>query len=249
MDWLAGWLKSVIMVIMLGTFVDLLLPSNTMQRYVKTVMSLFILLTLLSPVLQLFQKDWDIDQLIGQAEQRQNDKTMLASSGGGNPFMKSLDVITKDAQKLQEAGQKQSQQMIQTQLAELMKEDLQKQTELIIQDVQVLAQIDNNGKPAITKVRVTLDDIETTKQVQSTSASKSIAVMEPVKPMDPIRIEPTTKLQGSNPSDKEAAALPKLSSRMEQEVDHLKQKIVRDWIVEPAQIDIQLKQRNGRIAR
>lgn len=249
MDWLAGWLKSVIMVIMLATFVDLLLPSNTMQRYVKTVMSLFILLTLLSPVLQLFQKDWDIDQLIGQAEQRQNEKTMLASSGGGNPYMKSLDVITQDAQKLQEAGQKQSQQMIQTQLAELMKEDLQKQTELIIQDVQVLAQIDNNGKPAITKVRVTLDDIETTKPVKSTSASRSIAVMEPVKPIDPIRIEPTTKLQGSNLSDKEAAALPKLSSRMEQEIDHLKQKIVRDWIVEPAQIDIQLKQRNERIAR
>ncbi|MGO4271935.1 stage III sporulation protein AF [Paenibacillus sp. TAF58] len=249
MDWLAGWLKSVIMVIMLATFVDLLLPSNTMQRYVKTVMSLFILLTLLTPVLQLFQKNWDIDQLIGQAEQRQNEKTMLASSGGGNSLMKSLDVITKDAQKLQEAGQKQSQQMIQTQLAELMKEDLQKQTELIIQDVQVMAQIDNNGKPAITKVRVTLDDIETTKQGQSKAASKSIAVMEPVKPMDPIRIEPTTKLQGSNPSDKEAAALPKLSSRIEQEVDHLKQKIVRDWTLEPAQIDIQIKQGNGRIAR
>ncbi|NRF89575.1 stage III sporulation protein AF [Paenibacillus frigoriresistens] len=249
MDWLAGWLKSVIMVIMLATFVDLLLPSNTMQRYVKTVMSLFILLTLLSPVLQLFQKNWNIDQLIGQAEQRQNEKTMLASSGGGNPFMKSLDVITKDAQKLQEAGQKQSQQMIQTQLAGLMKEDLQKQTELIVQDVQVLAQIDNNGKPAITKVRVTLDDIEKTKQVQSTSASKSIAVMEPVKPIDPIRIEPATKLQGSYSSDKEASAQPKLSSRIEQEVDQLKQKIVRDWIVEPAQIDIQMNQRNGRIAR
>lgn len=41
MDWLAGWLKTVIMVIMLATFVDLLLPSNTMQRYVKTVLSLY----------------------------------------------------------------------------------------------------------------------------------------------------------------------------------------------------------------
>jgi stage III sporulation protein AF len=249
MDWLAGWLKTVIMVIMLATFVDLLLPSNTMQRYVKTVMSLFVLLTLLSPVLQLFQKGWDIDQLIGQAEKQQNEKTMLASGREGSPWMKSLDVITKDAQKLQAAGQKQSQQMIQTQLASLMKEDLQKQTELVIQDVQVLAQIDNNGKPAITKVRVTLDDIEMKQKGQTSSNSKSIAAIEPVKPIDPIRIEPTTKLPVSNSNDKEATALPKFSARIEQEVDRLKQGLTRDWLVEPAQIDIQLEQRNGRIAR
>lgn len=248
MDWLAGWLKTVIMVIMLATFVDLLLPSNTMQRYVKTVMSLFILLTLLSPVLQLFQKDWDMDQLISQAEKHQNEKRMLASSGG-QPLMKSLEIIKLDADKLQAAGQKQSQQMIQTQLSGLLKEDLQKQTELVVQDVQVLAQIDNNGKPVITKVRVTLDDIEAKKQAGPSGASKSIAAMEPVRPIDPIRIEPSTKLQGSSPSNKEAAALPKLSTQNEQEVERLKQVIVRNWLVESGQIDIQVEQRNGRIAR
>lgn len=247
MDWLAGWLKTVIMVIMLATFVDLLLPSNTMQRYVKTVMSLFILLTLLSPVLQLFQKDWDMDQLISQAEKQQNEKTMLVS--GGKPLMKSFELIKQDADKLQAAGQKQSQQMIQTQLSDLMKEDLQKQTEFFIQDVQVLAQIDNNGTPVITKVRVTLDDIEAKKQEQPSGASKSIAVMEPVKPIDPIRIDPSTKLQGSSSNNKEAAALPKLSTQNEQEVVRLKQVIVRNWLVESAQIDIQVKQRNGRVAR
>ncbi|OPH60792.1 stage III sporulation protein AF [Paenibacillus ferrarius] len=249
MEWLAGWLKTVIMVIMLATFVDLLLPSNTMQRYVKTVMSLFILLTLLSPVLQLFQKDWDMDQLIGQAEQKQNEKTMYASSGQGDQRMKSLEVITKDAQKLQAEGQKQSQQMLQTQLAGMMKEDLQKQTDLVIRDVQVAAQIDNNGKPVIMKVRVTLDDIDAKKQAQASGTAKSIAAMEPVKPVDPIRIEPTTSKQTNSTTDQPAAAAPGLPARLEQEVDRLKQGIARNWLVEPAQIDIQVDQRNGRIAR
>ncbi|MEC0230907.1 stage III sporulation protein AF [Paenibacillus alba] len=249
MEWLAGWLKTVIMVIMLATFVDLLLPSNTMQRYVKTVMSLFILLTLLSPVLQLFQKDWDMDQLIGQAEQKQNEKTMYASTGNGDQRMKSLEVITKDAQKLQAEGQKQSQQMLQTQLAGMMKEDLQKQTNLVIQDVQVAAQIDNNGKPVIMKVRVTLDDIDAKKQAQASGTVKSIAAMEPVKPVDPIRIEPTISKQTNRTTDQPAAAAPGLPARLEQEVDRLKQGITRNWLVEPAQIDIQVDQRNGRIAR
>lgn len=240
MDWLGGWLKTVIMVIMLATFVDLLLPSNTMQRYVKTVMSLFILLTLLTPVLQLFQKDWDVDQLLTQAEKQQNDKTMLASGSGGSSWMKSLDVITKDAQKLQAAGQEQSQQMIQTQLAGLMKEDIQKQTDLTVQDVQVVAQIDNNGKPAITKVRVTLDDIEVKSKSSPAAGSKSIAVMEPVKPIDPIRIKA---------NEKETTASAQAAVPYEQEVERLKQGITRNWLVEPARIDIQVEQGNGRIAR
>ncbi|TXK83420.1 stage III sporulation protein AF [Paenibacillus sp. N3.4] len=245
MDWLAGWLKSVIMVIMLATFVDLLLPNSTMQRYVKTVMSLFILLTLLSPVLQLFQKDWDLDKLIGMAEKKQADKTMLAGSSNLN-LMKSLDVITKDAQVLQAAGQKQSQQMLQTQLAELMKEDLQKQTDLVVRDVQVLAALDNNGKPAITKVRVTLDDIEVKKQAGPASSSKSIAAMEPVKPIDPIRIEGSESMLGRS---KETTSGAKLTPQNEQERARLIKGIARDWQVEPTQIDIAFEQRNERIAR
>ncbi|NOU99348.1 stage III sporulation protein AF [Paenibacillus planticolens] len=241
MDWLAGWLKTVIMVIMLATFVDLLLPSNTMQRYVKTVMSLFILLTLLTPVLQLFQENWDVDKLLSQAEKQQNDKTMLASGSVESPWMKSLDVITKDAQKLQAAGQKQSQQMVQTQLAGMMKEDMQKQTDLTVQDVQVAAQIDNNGKPAIVKVRVTLDVIEAKSKSKPADGSKSIAVMEPVKPIDPIRIKAT--------ENEATTASPLASEPFEQEVERLKQSITRNWLVEPAHIDIRVEQGNGRIAR
>lgn len=240
MDWLAGWLKTVIMVIMLATFVDLLLPSNTMQRYVKTVMSLFILLTLLSPVLQLFEKDWDVEQLLSSAEKKQSERTLLAAGNGGSSGLQSLDGITKEAQKLQAAGQKQSQQILQTQLAGLMKEDLQKQTELTVRDVQVVAQVDNNGKPAITKVRVTLDDIELKSQSKPSTGAGSIAVMEPVKPIDPIRIDA---------KDKEASAAPEVSTQTQQEIDRLKQGITRVWLVEPAQIDIQVEQGNGRIAR
>ncbi|MFD0695000.1 stage III sporulation protein AF [Paenibacillus sp. GCM10027628] len=247
MDWLGGWLKSVIMVIMLATFVDLMLPSNTMQRYVKTVMSLFVLLTLLSPVMQLFKKDWNVDELISSAEKKQNEITMLAS--GGKSSMKSLDAITKEAQKLGAEGQKQSQQMVQAQLAALMKEDLQKQTDLGVEDVQVLVQFDNNGKPGVSKVRVTLNDIDSKKKLPAASGPKSIAAMEPVKPIDPIRIEPESKLQAGISNQVNAGQEAKLTPGQEQERDRLAKGIARDWQVEPAQIDIRFQQSNGTIAR
>jgi stage III sporulation protein AF len=246
MDWLGGWLKSVIMVIMLATFVDLLLPSNTMHRYVKTVMSLFVLLTLLTPVMQLFKKNWNMDELIRSAEKKQNETTMLASSGGKN-LMKSLDDITKEAQKLKAEGQKQSQQMIQAQLAALMKEDLQKQTDFGVQDVQVLAQFDNNGKPSISRVKVTLDDKEAKKK--SSSGQNSIAAMEPVKPIDPIRIDKDIKVQGSVSSQVNTNGEAELTPQLAAERERLSKGIARDWLVEPAQIDIRFQQSNGRIAR
>jgi len=242
MEWLGGWLKAVIMIILLATFVDLLLPSNKMQRYVKTVMSLFVLLTLLSPVVKLFQKDWNLDALLSSAEQKQNETSMLASAGG-NSYMKSLDAITKEGQKLQAEGQKQSLLMVQTQLAALVKEDLQKQTDYTVEDVQVLAQFDNNGKPDITKLKVTLHDIEPKSKPAGGSGSHSIAAMEPVKPVDPIRIEPGLSVKTN--AEAETGRTP----AQEQERKRLAQGIERDWQVEPAQIDIRFEQSNGAIAR
>ncbi|MEW9699137.1 stage III sporulation protein AF [Paenibacillus sp. SI8] len=248
MDWLGGWLKAVIMVILLATFVDLLLPSNTMQRYVKTVMSLFVLLTLLTPVMQLFKKEWNVDQLISSAEQKQNQPTMLASSGG-NSLMKSLGDITNEAQKLKEEGQNQSQQIVQTQLAELVKADLQKQTDLAVQEVLVLAQFDNNGKPAITRMKVTLDDKKNDQKLQPTSAQNRIAAMEPVKPIEPIRIESVRSVQGRISADADTKAEADLTPQLVQERERLLKGITRDWQLEPDQIDIQFRQTNGRIAR
>jgi stage III sporulation protein AF len=228
MDWLGGWLKSVITVILLATFVDLLLPSSTMQRYVKTVMSLFILLTLLSPVLELFQKNFSVERLLSAAEQKQS----AVPSGGGNARMKSLEAIEQEAERLKAVGQKQSQQLIQTQLAQLLKEDLQKQTDLQVSTVQLSVNLDNNGKPSISDVRVTLDEIDK-KEEPKRAPDKSIAAMEPVRPIERIQISSQAA------ADKGKAS--KLSPELEQELSRLKQGISRDWQVDSAHIDIRLQ--------
>ncbi|MDT2265204.1 stage III sporulation protein AF [Paenibacillus larvae] len=84
MEWLSGWLKTVITIILLATFVDLLLPSTKLQRYVKTVMSLFILLALLSPVMQLLQRNWNVDQLLSRAEKKRKKLQSLQEEKGEN---------------------------------------------------------------------------------------------------------------------------------------------------------------------
>ena len=45
------------MIVLLATFVDMLLRNRSMERYVKLVLSLLILLTLLSPITKLLKSD------------------------------------------------------------------------------------------------------------------------------------------------------------------------------------------------
>jgi len=51
--------RNIIVIILVTTFLDLLLPSSKMQRFVKVIMGLFILVSVLTPVLSLLAKDKD----------------------------------------------------------------------------------------------------------------------------------------------------------------------------------------------
>ncbi|OEF98434.1 stage III sporulation protein AF [Desulfuribacillus alkaliarsenatis] len=51
MDFVSAWLKGIILIILFATFMDLLLPSSSMQKYVKLVIGLIIIITMLTPLL------------------------------------------------------------------------------------------------------------------------------------------------------------------------------------------------------
>ncbi|MNH74792.1 Stage III sporulation protein AF [compost metagenome] len=57
MTWIGSWLKEIIFVVLLAGFIDLLLPNRSFERYVRLVVSLLILLTLMSPVVRLIGGD------------------------------------------------------------------------------------------------------------------------------------------------------------------------------------------------
>jgi stage III sporulation protein AF len=239
MDWLGGWLKTIVLVILLATFVDLLLPSSKMQRYVKTVMSLFILLTLLSPILKLFQPGWNADRLLAAADYKQNAAAALSGSGRATA-MTSLDTITQEAERLKAEGQKQSQQLLQTQIAEAIKQDLQKQTDLMVDAIHVKTQIDNNGKPFITDVQATLHAIEPSTDGKQPELDQGIAVMAPVHPIAPVQID-IQSVNSSTPRPSKDSS-DQLSAPLEQKKQALIQTISQDWQVPTAHIDVHINQ-------
>lgn len=55
---LGDWLKQIILIVLLATIADLLLPTKTMQKYVRMVMGLAIVAAMLQPMVPFFKGDF-----------------------------------------------------------------------------------------------------------------------------------------------------------------------------------------------
>lgn len=60
--------RNIVLIVLLTTILDMLLPSHSMRSYVKVVMGLFILVSLLTPILSLLAKEQDFAVLAWQQE-------------------------------------------------------------------------------------------------------------------------------------------------------------------------------------
>lgn len=52
------WLKQLVMIVLLAVFSDLLLPTKTMQKYVRMVLGLTIIAAMIQPIVPFFKKNW-----------------------------------------------------------------------------------------------------------------------------------------------------------------------------------------------
>ncbi|MNW36810.1 Stage III sporulation protein AF [compost metagenome] len=130
MSWLGEWLKHVILIVLLATFVDLILPSRSMERYVKLVLSLLILFTLLSPIVELLQ--FRGAQELKQALSAQLDRGQRQS--GTQP---SLEQILAEGEKMYQTQEKEALDWAGKQVAAMMKEQVEEHTGQRVQAVEV----------------------------------------------------------------------------------------------------------------
>lgn len=80
MDILKELVSNIVAIVLLTTFLDLLLPSSSMQRFVKVVMGLFILVSLLNPILELLSRDQEFEVFSWQQPQAVASNSILLGS-------------------------------------------------------------------------------------------------------------------------------------------------------------------------
>lgn len=112
MTWISEWLKEIIFVVLIAVFIELLLPNRSMERYVKFVVSLLILLTILSPIIRLFSGDTEqklatalADNINGLEGYSTNESTALILKQGEELKKK------QEVESLQWAGEEAARQM------------------------------------------------------------------------------------------------------------------------------------------
>lgn len=59
MSVITAWITNIILLILFATILEMLLPNSKMQRYVKLVVGLMLLMVMLQPLLSIFQTDTD----------------------------------------------------------------------------------------------------------------------------------------------------------------------------------------------
>ena len=76
-DIFTTWVKHIIFVVLFASFLELLLPNSSMQRFVRVIMGLFIMLAILNPIIDVLQNHLTPSQVPVLSSNSANSKVIL----------------------------------------------------------------------------------------------------------------------------------------------------------------------------
>jgi len=207
LDWLSGWLREIIAVILLAAIVDLLLPNKAMQRYARLVVGLIVLLTILSPLLKLFQGDFNKQVEAGM-------KAWEKAGAERQAEMPTLQDITREAERIGRERQRQASALTERQLAAAMEQELDRR--LNTKGTRAVVSLDASGA-SIETVKVTLQ-ASGGEESEDGAASGDREPIEPVKIAVDVSIHldtPTAKTQAGESGEEEPSMDPAVKAEVE----------------------------------
>lgn len=144
MVFLASWIQELVLAVIMATFLDLILPNNTMQRYVRLVMGLIILVLILSPLLTLLQRDWSINTLLTGTQEATTDE------------LESLPHIEARADGLVEKQEQWVHETVQVHLEKGIKEGVEQRFALAVDHISV-SLAEGGEQPEVNEIELTVD--------------------------------------------------------------------------------------------
>ncbi|WP_052703145.1 stage III sporulation protein AF [Paenibacillus beijingensis] len=174
LEWLSGWLRDIIAIVLLAAIIDLLLPNKAMQRYVRLVVGLIILLTILTPIMRIFQGD--LDKKVAEGFRNWDE-----SSAMNEVKMPTLSDITKEAQRLSDERRQQTAELARANIETAIKKSVQDRLGAAVSSVKAQLAFDAAGEGTLQSVTVTLASSESAGN-RGAEASGTEAV-DPVTPV------------------------------------------------------------------
>ncbi|MFB5268374.1 stage III sporulation protein AF [Paenibacillus enshidis] len=194
MSWLGEWLRHLVMIVLLAAFVDLILPSRSMERYVRLVLSLLILLTLISPIAQLLRGN-------PAAELRQ---AFLAQERNESGQQQSLERILAQGQQMQRKQEQTAMQYAAGEVARQMKGQIEQETGERVQLVEVAFAHDEQATGEMsTGTSIASVKVKLAGQIAADDPGKPANGEEAVESIEPVTV-PETEIEVRIGQDAEA---------------------------------------------
>ncbi len=88
-SWLSKWAQGIIVAVIIATLIELILPNGSSKKYVKVVIGIYILFTIISPVIEkLKNDDFGINEILNtqkyEEELAKSDNTISAKLESNN---------------------------------------------------------------------------------------------------------------------------------------------------------------------
>ncbi len=212
---LSLWLQKIILLILIATFLDMLLPNSSMQRYVKLVMGLIILLSIITPIMQIFQKDLSTEKIAMRI------MNMGSDSGQDWNELKQL------GEKLMKQNDEEAMLFVKGQMETLISAKVEEQYGVTVLAVEISLQKEMDKEqayPVLSSVQLILDkDIQATGQGENTDKN----------PIEPVTIQVGGESSRSAPL---LSTSPELSAAERKLLNDIANDVAHTWSIDRSQV-------------
>lgn len=248
MTWLGGWLRELILVVLMAAFVEMLLPGKSMERYARLVLSLLVLLTMLNPIISLLKGDAAAELKLALVQQ-DRDGGLLDGSGQGTD---SLEKILADGRMLAAGAREQSLQLAAEEVAGQMREQIAGSTG--VQGVKVtvrlgMGKVPGSGSseevPVISAVNVFIPEAVAEADSRESPASDSPAEPIIIQPVEPVQVNvgegvTGTEQSGNGEQESTAATGNSLQEQAAAQAEPIFRLLEQNWNLDPDVIHLEI---------
>ena len=147
MAWVSSWIQGIIVAVIIGTIIEMILPEGNCKKYIKVVIGIYILFSIISPVITKFTgSNFNLTNIFDLNEY------MQASSNGIE-------------QNLNGSQEKQIRNIYETNLKKDIKEKLKTKGYEVN---KILLDIENNSQYTLKNINITLKKVEKAETVTNT---------------------------------------------------------------------------------
>lgn len=94
---LSLWIKHIILVVMFSSFADFLIPNNKFSKYIRLVLGIIIMITILNPIITLFHKENFIDSMKLEEMNTSDERNIISKAESFN--QKNNEIVMENFKK------------------------------------------------------------------------------------------------------------------------------------------------------